>query len=51
MVVNDQNEILFIKFSELKGKVAGFYDFPGGHIEKAEGLFTLLSGKFLKKRG
>ena len=37
-VFNENGEILLLKFSEVKGGMAGFYDPPGGHIEEGEGI-------------
>jgi 8-oxo-dGTP diphosphatase len=38
MIFDEAGQLLLIKFSETKGKLAGFYDCPGGHIEKGEGV-------------
>jgi 8-oxo-dGTP diphosphatase len=38
LVFNDKEELLLLKFSEEKGKMAGFFDPPGGHIEYGEGI-------------
>jgi 8-oxo-dGTP pyrophosphatase MutT (NUDIX family) len=38
LVFNQAGQLLLIKFSEAKGKMAGFYDPPGGHIEYGESI-------------
>lgn len=38
LVFNKSGQLLLLKFSESKGKMAGFYDPPGGHIEYGESI-------------
>lgn len=40
LVFNKSGQLLLIKFSEAKGKMAGFYDPPGGHIEYGESILS-----------
>ncbi|NMC35980.1 NUDIX domain-containing protein [Candidatus Beckwithbacteria bacterium] len=51
LVFNEKGQILLLKFSREKGKLAGFYDPPGGHIELGEGIIANTKREVLEETG
>ncbi len=45
------NKILLLEFSKQKGKLAGYFDPPGGHIELGEGIIENAEKEIFEETG
>lgn len=50
LIMNGE-KILLIEFSEQKGKLYGFYNAPGGHIELSEGIIKCAKREIYEETG
>ena len=50
-VFNAEKQLLLVKFSENKGEMQGFYNPPGGHIEKEEGILENAEKEIYEETG
>jgi mutator protein MutT len=51
LIFNDKDQILLLKFSKDKGPLAGYFDSPGGHIEKGEGVIETANREIMEETG